>query len=227
MKHTKTNNHSQSHLLVIYSSKFLSSAYFGLRWEAIVPRKKPRRHRVNKQTLHRKTPDLIQPVTLSVGDNQHEFYLYQFAFLQHANFSALCRNSKGVTNELREVSHIPGYTVEQFKSSGFIIKINKIEFQPILKNNIHREVMMMMKALCFVRSFPSLLCLPGMGRIRMQKTDRLQKEAMARTEMWSRAVTIMECNSNLIITIFKMQRSQAHTMLTFLMKIPLPRFSFI
>lgn len=83
MKHTKTNNHSQSHLLVMYSSKFLSSAYFGLQWEARVPRKKPRRHRVNKQTLHRKTPDLIQPVTFSVGDNQHEFYLYYFILLSY------------------------------------------------------------------------------------------------------------------------------------------------
>lgn len=152
-------------------------------------------------------------------------HLYQFAFL-HVNFPALCRNSSGVTKELKAIAQIPKYIVTQLRRRELKTKTNKTKFQQILKININREVMMMMKALCFVRSRPFLLCLPVMGRIRMQKTEALQKEAKTRTKMWSKEIKTIEPFCNWIVIVFNMQRSQAHTMLMFLMTIPLPRFSF-
>lgn len=142
------------------------------------------------------------------GDKQRDCYLFHLAFLQNSNFPALCRNIKGVTKELREVTHIPIYTTTQCKSSGAMIKINKIKFQQILKHNIHREVMMMIEALCFARSFPSLLCLPGMGRTRMQRTERLQKEAIPMTKMWSKTAVMNLIQSKLFLKCKEAKHTQ-------------------
>ena len=146
-----------------------------------------------------------------------------FSFLQHTHFPALNKNSSGNTKLLGRFDQKPVAMVTHPNLTPNTCSAARVRPQANLNSSAPSMAKMVLNALRFdwstLRLPPPRS--PGPGRIRTQRTDRLQKEATAKATTKVQKITPVATSSIIVRPIPATQSTQTQPVLTFLILIPL------